>query len=65
MQNKENWFKGFGLSLVDFTPTENISLSIAGHFWKQPENLDFNTENAISGGALEIYFKYFSKISGS
>jgi len=59
MQNRENWFQGFGLSLVDYKPTEKISLSLAGHIWKQPEGLDFNTDKAFSGGAVDIDFKYF------
>lgn len=58
-QNKENWFHGFGLSLTDYQFTDRLSASLAGHFWQQPVDFDFNTHESFSGGAIEMDFSYF------
>lgn len=58
-QNKENWFNGFGISLIDYQPFDKLSASISGHFWQQPVNFDFNTSDHFTGGALDMDLKYF------
>jgi len=58
-QNKENWFNGFGVSLVDYWLSTRLSADISGHFWQQPVNFDFNTSNHFTGGAIEMDLKYF------
>jgi len=58
-QNKNNWFNGFGISLIDFQPIDKFSMSISGHFWQQPLNLDFNTAVSFSGGAIDSDFRYY------
>lgn len=58
-QNKENWFPGFGLSLVDYSFSERFMTTIRGHFWEQPENMDFYTSDVTTGGAIDTKFSYF------
>ncbi|NOU16317.1 MAG: hypothetical protein HOO91_01990 [Bacteroidales bacterium] len=58
-QNKENWFNGFGVSLNDYKPFEKLSASLYGHFWQQPTNLDFNTSDSFTGGAVDMDLRYF------
>lgn len=53
-ENRDTWFPGFGLSLLDYRPIESVSLSVRGHFWMQPEDLDFNTSVPVPGGAVEL-----------
>jgi len=53
-ENRRNWFPAFGASLVDFRPVDRLSLTVRGHFWMQPENLDFNAATAVPGGAVEF-----------
>ena len=61
-QNREHWFPGFGVGLVDFKPLHWLSITARGHFWMQPEDLDFNTANSMIGGAGEIEVTgYFPK----
>lgn len=57
-QNRNTWFPAGGVSLVDYNPTPNLKTTISGHFWSQPENLDFNTTKGQLGGAGDILFKY-------
>mgnify|MGYP006282368169 CR=1 FL=1 len=58
-QNKENWFHGSGLSLVDFAFTKKLYATISGHFWEQPEDFDFHTSEHFVGGAIDLDFSYF------
>ncbi len=58
-QNKENWFNGFGMSLIDYRPLNRLSANLSGHIWQQPLNLDFNTPKHFTGGAIDADFKYF------
>lgn len=58
-QNRTNWFNGFGLSLIQYQVSGNFTFSLAGHFWQQPENLDFNTSTSFTGGAIDTDLKYF------
>jgi hypothetical protein len=58
-QSKENWFNGFGISLVNYHPIDRLSANLTGHFWQQPVNLDFNTSKSFAGGAFDADFKYF------
>ncbi len=58
-QNRENWFNGFGLSINDYRPIEKLSVTLAGHYWQQPINYDFNTSDYFTGGAIDADFKYF------
>jgi hypothetical protein len=53
-ENRDTWFPGFGASLVDWRPIDSLSLSFRGHFWMQPEDLDFNTTVPVPGGAVEL-----------
>ncbi|MBN2729551.1 MAG: hypothetical protein JXR53_10040 [Bacteroidales bacterium] len=53
-QNRYNWFPAFGAGLVDFKPLDWLAITARGHFWMQPEELDFNTANAMLGGAVEL-----------
>jgi hypothetical protein len=58
-QNKDNWFNGFGLEIHEYHLGNSLSISLAGHFWEQPLDLNFNTSNSFTGGAIDTDFKYF------
>jgi len=58
-QNKKNWFNAFGISLVNYKISEKIYANLAGHFWQQPTNFDFNTSSKFTGGAVDLDLKYF------
>jgi len=58
-QNRENWFNGFGISLNDYQLIERLTLTLAGHFWQQPVDYDFNTTNSFTGGAIDTDFRYW------
>lgn len=53
-QNRNTWFPAFGIGLVEYKPLNWLSLTARGHFWIQPENLDFNTTVGVPGGAGEM-----------
>jgi hypothetical protein len=57
-ENRNTWFMGGGLSLVGYQITPKFNTTIAGHFWSQPEKLDFNTTNGQFGGSGDLLFKY-------
>jgi len=58
-QNNQYFFNGFGLSLVDYQPIDKLCLSLSGHFWQQPVDLDFNTSKYFTGGAVDLDLKFF------
>jgi hypothetical protein len=58
-QNRNNWFHGFGLSLIDFQLHKKVFANISGHFWNQPKDYDFNTSESFTGSAVDIDFRYF------
>ncbi|MGQ1948690.1 hypothetical protein ACT3CD_16485 [Geofilum sp. OHC36d9] len=58
-QNRNNWFHGFGLSLIDLKLHNRIYSNISGHFWNQPDDYDFNTNESFSGGAVDMDLRYF------
>jgi len=58
VQNRHTWFPGFGLGLVEYKPVDWFSATVRGHFWMQPENLDFNTTAGVPGGAGEASLNF-------
>lgn len=58
-ENRNTWFQGYGISLVDYEVFKWLSFTGRGHFWFQPEGLDFNTSKAVPGGAVEFTLKGF------
>jgi len=58
-QNKDDWFHAAGLSLTDFRLLKQLTFSVAGHFWQQPDNFDFNIPNSFTGGAIDVDVRYF------
>ena len=58
-ENKTNWFSGFGAALVNLPVTSRFYADIKGHFWQQPEALDFNTSDHFNGGAVDLNLRYF------
>ncbi|OFX18670.1 MAG: hypothetical protein A2033_02610 [Bacteroidetes bacterium GWA2_31_9] len=58
-QNRSSLFNAFGLSLNEFHLIEKVSISMAGHFWQQPNNFDFNTSDYFTGGAIDGDLRYF------
>ncbi|HPX26182.1 MAG TPA: hypothetical protein PLG87_05190, partial [Treponemataceae bacterium] len=57
-QNRNSWFPAFGLGLVEYKPVDWFSATVRGHFWMQPENLDFNTSLGVPGGAGEVSLSF-------
>lgn len=57
-QNRNNWFTGGGVNLVNYNLSQKITTSIKGHIWSQPLNMDFNTPESRIGGAGDILLKY-------
>jgi len=57
-ENRNNWFMGGGISLVDYQIAPKFNATIAGHFWNQPKNLDFNTSDSKFGGSGDLLFRY-------
>ena len=57
-ENRNTWFMGCGLSLVDYQISPRFKTTIAGHLWNQPQNLDFNTTNSQFGGSGDLLLKY-------
>lgn len=57
-QNRHNWFPAGGIRLVDYKISDRVNTTIAGHFWSQPQNLDFNTSTSSIGGSGDILLKY-------
>ncbi len=58
-QNRNNWFHGFGVSLINFKLHRRVYSNLSGHFWSQPKNYEFNTSKSFSGGAVDMDFRYF------
>jgi hypothetical protein len=52
-ENRKTWFPAFGISLYQYKPFNWLTFSLGGHFWMEPEHLDFNNSNGIPGGAIE------------
>lgn len=50
--NKERFFPAFGIKLIQYSFFDWLTINIEGHFWIQPENLDFNTKKGRPGGAF-------------
>lgn len=57
-QNKATWFAAFGAGLYDYQLSKSLRCDVAGHFWLQPKELDFNTSKSFSGGALDATLRY-------
>jgi hypothetical protein len=57
-QNRNTWFMGGGVSLINYQISPKFNTTIACHLWSQPKNLDFNTTESKFGGAGDMLFKY-------
>ncbi len=57
-ENRNTWFMGGGISLIDYQITPKFNTTLAGHLWSQPKNLDFNTTESQFGGSGDLLFKY-------
>lgn len=66
-ENRNNWFFGGGLALVDYQLSPKLSASASSHFWNQPLNLDFNTSKSRFGASGNALLKYriISNTSGN
>ena len=58
-QNKENWFQGIGISVIDYKLSKKLILTLKGHYWQQPLHFDFNTFESFSGGAFDANLGYY------
>jgi len=66
--NKENWFMGFGIKLLNYRLyNEKILLNTEIHFWSQPENLSFVTSNKEFGygGSFNLGYKVYNSINNN
>lgn len=57
-ENKQTWFPAVGASLTDYKFSSKFSTNISTHVWNQPEDMDFNTSESVTGGAIDMLFKY-------
>lgn len=57
-ENRNTWFMGGGLSLVDYQISSKFNTTVAAHLWNQPQNLDFNTTKSQFGGSADVLLKY-------
>jgi hypothetical protein len=57
-ENRNTWFMGGGVSLVNYQISSKFNTTIASHLWNQPQSLDFNTTKSQFGGSGDILFKY-------
>lgn len=57
-QNRNNWFWGSGIKLVDYPLSESIKTSVSYNLWNQPKNLDFNVDSGKFGYSIELEFSY-------
>lgn len=56
-QNRHTFFPAMGAGIYDYPLSEKVSFSLYAHFWQQPKNIDFNTNKAESGGAMDACIK--------
>jgi len=57
-QNRDTWFYGGGVNLVDYPVHDKVVLNMSGHFWQQPKDLDFNTSSSFWGGSGDLMLRY-------
>ena len=57
-ENRNTWFMGGGISLIDYQISPKFNTTIAAHLWNQPKNLDFNTTESQFGGSGDLLFRY-------
>jgi hypothetical protein len=57
-ENRAHWFPAFGVQLVSYYPVDWLHITAGGHFWIQPEGLDFNTAVGKVGGAGELELQF-------
>lgn len=57
-ENRNTWFMGGGLSLIDYQISPKLSTTVSAHLWSQPKNLDFNTTESQVGGSGDLLLKY-------
>lgn len=57
-QNRDTWFYGGGINLVDYPVHDKVVLNLSGHVWQQPQNLDFNTSSSFWGGSGDAMLRY-------
>jgi hypothetical protein len=58
-QNRRNWFGGCGGGVLGYSPINCLSIDVQGHFWQQPDKMQFNTDASIVGGAADCALSYF------
>ncbi len=66
--NKENWFMGFGIKLLNYRLyNDKVLLNTDVHFWSQPENLSFITSNKEFGygGSFNFGYKVFNSMNNN
>ena len=57
-QNNRKWFNSFGATLFNYKINKRIFSTLAGHYWKQPKEFDFNTDKSFKGGAMDLDLDY-------
>jgi hypothetical protein len=57
-QNKNTWFFGGGIQLVDYKINSKFKTTLSTHLWSQPEELDFYTSKSILGVSGDLLLKY-------
>ena len=57
-QSNREWFNSFGATLFNYKINERILSTLAGHYWEQPKDFDFNTEQSFKGGGIDLDLDY-------
>lgn len=57
-ENKDDWFLGMGLRLVDCAVSDRLTCSAGVHAWNQPKDLSFMESIGEVGGAVDVLLRY-------
>jgi hypothetical protein len=58
-ENRSTWFPEAGIEFANVQPFEWLSFNTGIHVWRQPQDLDFNTNKGRWGGAIDATFRIF------
>jgi hypothetical protein len=57
-QNNKKWFNGCGATLLNYKINKKILSTLSGHYWQQPKEFDFNTDQSFKGGGMDLDLDY-------
>jgi len=57
-ENRNSWFLGGGIGLLDYPVCKKIKTSVICNLWNQPKDLSFNSKDGKLGYSFELEAKY-------